>query len=92
MIVGVFEFIGVYFFGKSVMEMIRKGIFYLDRIIDLMVFIYGLVVVLFVVMIWLVIVIKFGLFVLIIYLIIGGIVGYGIVYVGFLIVNWGKMI
>ncbi|BAD86250.1 sodium/phosphate symporter [Thermococcus kodakarensis KOD1] len=91
LIAGVLEFTGAYFFGKSVTETIRKGILYPDRITDPTVLIYGSVAALLAATIWLVIATKFGLPVSTTHSIIGGIVGYGIVYAGFSIVNWGKM-
>jgi PiT family inorganic phosphate transporter len=91
LIAGVLEFTGAYFFGKSVTETIRKGILYPDRITDPTVLIYGSVAALLAATIWLVIATKFGLPVSTTHSIIGGIVGYGIVYGGLSIVNWGKM-
>jgi len=91
LIAGVLEFTGAYFFGKSVTETIRKGILYSDRITDPSVLIYGSVAALLAATIWLIIATKFGLPVSTTHSIIGGIVGYGIVYAGFSIVNWGKM-
>lgn len=92
LIAGVLEFTGAYFFGKSVTETIRKGIIYPDKITDPTVLIYGSVAALLAATIWLVIATKFGLPVSTTHSIIGGIVGYGIAYAGFSIVNWGKMI
>ncbi|EEB73515.1 inorganic phosphate transporter [Thermococcus sp. AM4] len=91
LIAGVLEFTGAYFFGKSVTETIRKGIIYPDRITDPNVLIYGSVAALLAATVWLIIATKFGLPVSTTHSIIGGIVGYGIVYAGLSIVNWGKM-
>ncbi|AMQ18611.1 inorganic phosphate transporter [Thermococcus peptonophilus] len=91
LIAGVLEFTGAYFFGKSVTETIRKGILYPDKITDPNILVYGSVAALLAATIWLVIATKFGLPVSTTHSIIGGIVGYGIVYAGFSVVNWGKM-
>ncbi|MDV3104699.1 inorganic phosphate transporter [Thermococcus waiotapuensis] len=90
-IAGVLEFIGAYFFGKSVTETIRSGIIDPARITDPNVLIYGSIAALLAATLWLVIATKFGLPVSTTHSIIGGIVGYGIVYAGTAIVNWGKM-
>ncbi|WP_048810956.1 inorganic phosphate transporter [Thermococcus gammatolerans] len=91
LIAGVLEFTGAYFFGKSVTETIRKGIIYPDKITEPSVLIYGSVAALLAATVWLIIATKFGLPVSTTHSIIGGIVGYGIVYAGLSIVNWGKM-
>ncbi len=90
-IAGLLEFTGAYFFGKSVTETIRKGILDPARITDPHVLIYGSASALLAATIWLIIATKFGLPVSTTHSIIGGIVGYGIVYAGLSIVNWGKM-
>ncbi|ASJ01636.1 inorganic phosphate transporter [Thermococcus gorgonarius] len=90
-IAGILEFTGAYFFGKSVTETIRKGILDPTMITDPNVLIYGSAAALLAATIWLVIATKFGLPVSTTHSIIGGIVGYGIVYAGTAIVNWGKM-
>jgi len=91
LIAGVLEFTGAYFFGKSVTETIRKGILDPSKITDPNVLIYGSVAALLAATIWLIIATKFGLPVSTTHSIIGGIAGYGIVYAGVGIVNWGKM-
>ncbi len=91
LIAGVLEFTGAYFFGKSVTETIRKGILYPDKITDPQVLIYGSVAALLAATLWLIIATKFGLPVSTTHSIIGGIAGYGIVYAGMSVVNWGKM-
>ena len=90
-IAGVLEFTGAYFFGKSVTETIRKGILDPTRITDPTVLVYGSIAALLAATIWLIIATKFGLPVSTTHSIIGGIVGYGMVYAGTAIVNWGKM-
>ncbi len=90
-IAGILEFTGAYFFGKSVTETIRKGILDPTMITDPNVLIYGSVAALMAATIWLIIATKFGLPVSTTHSIIGGIAGYGIVYAGTAIVNWGKM-
>ncbi|ASJ01803.1 phosphate permease [Thermococcus profundus] len=90
-IAGVLEFTGAYFFGKSVTETIRKGIIDPAKIADPNVLIYGSVAALLAATLWLVIATKFGLPVSTTHSIIGGIVGYGIVYAGASIVNWTRM-
>ena len=90
-IAGVLEFTGAYFFGKSVTETIRKGILDPSGITDPNVLIYGSIAALLAATIWLIIATKFGLPVSTTHSIIGGIAGYGIVYAGMSIVNWGKM-
>ncbi|ASJ16664.1 phosphate permease [Thermococcus chitonophagus] len=91
LIAGVLEFTGAYFFGKSVTETIRKGIIDPSRINDPNVLIYGSIAALLGATIWLIIATKYGLPVSTTHSIIGGIVGYGIVYAGTSIVNWSKM-
>ena len=90
-IAGILEFTGAYFFGKSVTETIRKGILDPTRITDPTVLVYGSIAALLAATIWLIIATKFGLPVSTTHSIIGGIVGYGMVYAGTAIVNWGKM-
>ncbi len=90
-IAGILEFTGAYFFGKSVTETIRKGILDPTRITDPTVLIYGSIAALLAATIWLVIATNFGLPVSTTHSIIGGIVGYGMVYAGTAIVNWSKM-
>nr|WP_148883075.1 inorganic phosphate transporter [Thermococcus aciditolerans]QEK15121.1 inorganic phosphate transporter [Thermococcus aciditolerans] len=90
-IAGLLEFTGAYFFGKSVTETIRKGILDPTMITDPMVLVYGSVAALLAATIWLIVATKFGLPVSTTHSIIGGIAGYGIVYAGTAIVNWGKM-
>ncbi len=91
LIAGILEFTGAYFFGKSVTETIRKGILDPTRITDPNVLVYGSIAALLAATIWLLIATKFGLPVSTTHSIIGGIVGYGIVYAGLSVVNWGKM-
>ncbi|RLF88281.1 phosphate permease [Thermococci archaeon] len=91
LIAGVLEFTGAYFFGKSVTETIRKGIIDPSKINDPNVLIYGSIAALLGATIWLIIATKYGLPVSTTHSIIGGIVGYGIVYGGTSIVNWGKV-
>lgn len=91
LIAAILEFIGAYFFGKSVTETIRKGIIDPSMISEPNVLIYGSIAALLAATLWLLIATKFGLPVSTTHSIIGGIVGYGIVYAGFGIVNWGKM-
>ena len=91
LIAGVLEFTGAYFFGKSVTETIRKGIIDSSQITDPNVLIYGSIAALLAAALWLLIATKFGLPVSTTHSIIGGIVGYGIIYAGTSIVNWGKL-
>jgi len=91
LIAGILEFAGAYFFGKSVTETIRKGILDPAKITDPAVLIYGSIAALLAATVWLIIATKFGLPVSTTHSIIGGIAGYGVVYAGFSIVNWGKM-
>ena len=90
-IAGILEFTGAYFFGKSVTETIRKGILDPTMITDPMVLVYGSVAALLAATLWLLIATKFGLPVSTTHSIIGGIAGYGMVYAGLSVVNWGKM-
>ena len=90
-IAGLLEFVGAYFFGKSVTETIRKGILDPSMITDPNVLVYGSVAALLAATIWLIIATKFGLPVSTTHSIVGGIAGYGIAYAGMEIVNWGKM-
>lgn len=90
-IAGVLEFTGAYFFGKSVTETIRKGIINPSQITDPTVLIYGSIAALLAAALWLLIATKFGLPVSTTHSIIGGVIGYGIVYAGMGIVNWGKI-
>ena len=91
LIAGLLEFTGAYFFGKSVTETIRKGILYPNKIADPQVLVYGSIAALLAATLWLLIATKFGLPVSTTHSIIGGITGYGIVYAGLSVVNWGKM-
>lgn len=90
-IAGILEFTGAYFFGKSVTETIRKGIINPSQITEQTALIYGSIAALLAATLWLLIATKFGLPVSTTHSIIGGIAGYGIVYAGLGIVNWGKM-
>ncbi len=90
-IAGVLEFTGAYFFGKSVTETIRKGIIDPSKITEPSVLIYGSIAALLAAALWLLMATKFGLPVSTTHSIIGGIAGYGIVYAGIDIVNWGRM-
>ncbi len=90
-IAGVLEFTGAYFFGKSVTETIRKGIINPSQITDPTVLIYGSIAALLAAALWLLIATKFGLPVSTTHSIVGGVIGYGIVYAGMGIVNWGKI-
>ncbi|AEC52174.1 phosphate permease [Pyrococcus sp. NA2] len=90
-IAGILEFTGAYFFGKTVTETIRKGIIDLGKISDPNVLVYGSIAALLGATIWLVIATKYGLPVSTTHSIIGGIIGYGIVYAGPEIVNWSKV-
>jgi len=90
-IAGVLEFTGAYFFGKSVTETIRKGIINPSQITDPTVLIYGSIAALLAAALWLLIATRFGLPVSTTHSIIGGVIGYGIVYAGMGIVNWGKI-
>ncbi|BAA29731.1 TPA: inorganic phosphate transporter [Pyrococcus horikoshii] len=92
LIAGVLEFTGAYFFGKTVTETIRKGIIDPSKISDPNVLIYGSIAALLGATIWLIIATKYGLPVSTTHSIIGGIVGYGIIYGGIGIVNWDKMV
>ncbi|WP_461864906.1 inorganic phosphate transporter [Thermococcus sp.] len=91
LLAGFLEFTGAYLFGKSVTETVRKGIIDPSKITDPNVLIYGSVAALLAASIWLLIATKYGLPVSTTHSIIGGIAGYGIVYAGLGIVNWGKM-
>lgn len=90
-IAGVLEFTGAYLFGKSVTETVRKGIIDASQISDPNVIVYGSIAALLAASLWLLFASKFGLPVSTTHSIIGGIVGYGMVYAGSSIVNWGKM-
>lgn len=91
LIAGVLEFTGAYFFGKSVTETVRKGIIDASQITNPSVLVYGSIAALLAATIWLLVATKFGLPVSTTHSIIGGIVGYGIIYAGVSIVNWGKL-
>ncbi|AIF70420.1 phosphate permease [Palaeococcus pacificus DY20341] len=91
LIAGVLEFVGAYFFGKSVTETIRKGIIDPSQITEPTVLIYGSIAALLAAALWLLIATKFGLPVSTTHSIIGGIVGYGVIYAGMDIVNWSKL-
>jgi len=91
LIAGLLEFTGAYLFGKSVTETIRKGIIDASQIADPHVIVYGSIAALLASSLWLVFATRFGLPVSTTHSIVGGIAGYGIVYAGTSIVNWGKM-
>lgn len=90
-IAGILEFTGAYLFGKSVTETIRKGIIDASQISDPHVIVYGSIAALLAAALWLLFATKFGLPVSTTHSIVGGIMGYGIVYAGTSIVNWNKM-
>ncbi|WP_099209330.1 inorganic phosphate transporter [Thermococcus henrietii] len=90
-IAGVMNFTGAYFFGKSVAETIRKGILNVNMIHDPWVIVYGSLAALLAASIWLIFATYNGLPVSTTHSIIGGVVGYGLVYAGTSIVDWGKL-
>ena len=90
-IAGTMNFLGAYFFGKSVADTIRKGILNVNMIHDPMVIVYGSLSALLAASIWLIFATYNGLPVSTTHSIIGGIVGYGLVYAGSGIVDWWKL-
>ncbi len=92
LIAAVLEFIGAYYFGKHVTDTIRKGIIDPARINDANVLIYGSLAALLSAAIWLLAASYWGLPVSTTHSIVGGLVGYGLVYAGFGIVRWGKLL
>ncbi len=90
-IAGVMNFMGAYFFGKSVTETIRKGILNVGMIHDPWIIVYGSLAALLAASIWLIFATYNGLPVSTTHSIIGGVVGYGLVYAGTSIVDWGKL-
>ncbi len=90
-IAGLMNFTGAYFFGKSVTETIRKGILDINMIRDPIVIVYGSLAALLAASIWLIFATYNGLPVSTTHSIIGGVVGYGLVYAGTAIVNWWKL-
>ncbi len=90
-IAGVMNFTGAYFFGKSVTETIRKGILNVGMIHDPWIIVYGSLAALLAASIWLIFATYNGLPVSTTHSIIGGVVGYGLVYAGASIVDWGKL-
>ncbi len=90
-IAGVMNFTGAYFFGKSVTETIRKGILNVNMIHDPWIIVYGSLAALLAASIWLIFATYNGLPVSTTHSIIGGVVGYGLVYAGASIVDWGKL-
>ncbi|NJF25081.1 inorganic phosphate transporter [Thermococcus sp. Bubb.Bath] len=90
-IAGVMNFTGAYFFGKSVTETIRKGIVNPSAIHDPWVLVYGSLAALLAASIWLIFATYNGLPVSTTHSIVGGVIGYGIVYGGVSIVDWGKV-
>jgi len=90
-IAGVMNFTGAYFFGKSVTETIRKGILNVGMIHDPWIIVYGSLAALLAASIWLIFATYNGLPVSTTHSIIGGVVGYGLVYAGTSIVDWGKL-
>ncbi len=91
LIAAVLEFTGSYFFGKHVTETIRKGIINPQVINNATVVIYGSLAALLSAGVWLLIASYYGLPVSTTHSIIGGIVGYGLIYAGPKIVNWHKL-
>jgi len=89
-IAGVMNFTGAYFFGKSVTETIRKGILDPSKITDPWVIVYGSLAALLAASIWLIFATYNGLPVSTTHSIIGGVVGYGLVYAGTGIVDWSS--
>ncbi|WP_297535653.1 inorganic phosphate transporter [Thermococcus sp.] len=90
-IAGLMNFTGAYFFGKSVTETIRKGILHQNMISNPWIIVYGSLAALLAASIWLIFATYNGLPVSTTHSIIGGIVGYGLVYAGTGIVDWGKL-
>ncbi|WP_297489600.1 inorganic phosphate transporter [Thermococcus sp.] len=90
-IAGIMNFTGAYFFGKSVTETIRKGILHVNMIHDPWVIVYGSLAALLAASTWLIFATYNGLPVSTTHSIIGGVVGYGLVYAGTSIVSWGKL-
>lgn len=90
-IAGLMNFTGAYFFGKSVTETIRKGILNMSMIHDPWVIVYGSIAALLAATTWLIFATYNGLPVSTTHSIIGGVVGYGLVYAGTGIVDWGKL-
>ncbi len=90
-IAGVMNFTGAYFFGKSVTETIRKGILNVNMIHDPWIIVYGSLAALLAASIWLIFATYNGLPVSTTHSIIGGVVGYGLVYAGTTIVDWWKL-
>jgi len=91
LIAGTMNFLGAYFFGKSVTETIRKGILDVNMIRDPMIIVYGSLAALLAASIWLIFATYNGLPVSTTHSIIGGVVGYGLVYAGTGIVDWEKL-
>ena len=90
-IAAILEFTGSYFFGKHVTETVRKGIINPMVINNVDVVIYGSLSALLAAGVWLLIASYYGLPVSTTHSIIGGIVGYGLLYAGPKIVNWTKL-
>ncbi len=90
-IAGVMNFTGAYFFGKNVTETIRKGILNVNMIHDPWIIVYGSLAALLAASIWLIFATYNGLPVSTTHSIIGGVVGYGLVYAGTTIVDWWKL-
>jgi len=90
-IAGVMNFLGAYFFGKTVTNTIRGDILLPGGITDPRVVVCGSLAALLAAGIWLLFATRHGLPVSTTHAIIGGVVGYGLVYAGPSIVNWGKL-
>lgn len=88
LIVVICEMFGVIIVGGEVVFMIKGCIVLFEFINDVYVFINVMLVSLFSGVLWLYVVILIGVFVFILYFVVGGIMGVGMVVVGMFVINW----
>lgn len=88
LIVVICEMFGVIIVGGEVVFMIKGCIVLFEFINDAYIFINVMLVSLFSGVLWLYVVILIGVFVFILYFVVGGIMGVGMVVVGMVVVNW----
>jgi len=90
-IAGVLEFLGATFFGKQVMETIRKGIVDPGILSSADMVVVGAISALLGAAVWIAIATRYGLPVSTTHSIVGSMIGYGVAAAGFMSVNWAKV-
>ncbi len=91
LVAAVFEFLGAFLAGGEVTSTIRKGIIDASMITDPNVLLFGMLAALLAAAVWLTIASRLGWPVSTTHSIVGAIVGFGVVSIGFEAVHWGKI-